>query len=396
MYWGHGFMPRIHSGNAGPVDRCLEPPKLDGSLLELPWTLVEATWASRRPPLLDHLRSYGTQLLVDTQSWRYREESTFGVQKFAKASYAPRAPFPELSEKEFENYVRRDLDAQANLGAGAYLVPGYVPRGRGDDSADLTLAAVDTALKTVGGDIKPMPLIGFIGVHTRDFDAAYRLLEKLPYSLEAVYVQFTPVTPTTDAPGKLVAIAEFLLACQERGLDVIGGRLGAIGQLLRGVGVSAVDAGLGAGETFNFANAVRPSTKPGGGPNRGPVGPRMYVNQIARSVNGRDWSRFASLPSIKGLMVCSLHCCRFRRFDEILKRAGEHSLHGRIKEARDLHALPPTVRAESVWNELLRTRSTIASINSALVEAGEVPISDKHVGNYIATMARLLRKPEAA
>jgi len=54
------------------------------------------------------------------------------------------------------------------------------------------------------------------------------------------------------------------------------------------------------------------------------------------------------------------------------------------------------VRAESVWNELLKIRSTIATVNSALTEAGEQPILDKHIANYISTMARLLRKPEAA
>jgi len=286
------------------------------------------------PPLLEHLRDYGTQIIVDTQSWRYREESTFSIQKFATAPYAPPTPFDDLSEKEFKEFVRRDLTAQAQLGAGAYLLPGYVPRQRGDESAHLALAAVDTALKTVG-DIKPMPLTGFIGVHTRDFDSAYRLLEKLPYALEAVYVQFTPVTPTSDALGKLVAIAEFLLACRERGFDVIGGRLGAIGQILRGVGISAVDAGLGMGETFNLASLTRARTQAGGGAARRPVGPRMYVFHIARSVFGHDWSKVVSLPNIKGLFVCTLPCCRFRRFDEILNRAGEHSLHGRIKEARD-------------------------------------------------------------
>ena len=396
MHWGHGFLPRIHAGNAAAVDRCLEPPMLDGSLLDLPWALVEAPWALRKPALLDHLRSYRTQLLVDTQAWRYREEDTFSVRKFADVPYAPKEPLSHLSEKEFDDFVRRDLDAQASLGADAYLLPGYIPRRKDDDAADLTLAGVDVALKAVGADLKPMPLIGFIGVHTRDFDSAYRLLEKLPYSLEAVYVQFTPVTPTSDAPNKLVSIAEFLLACRERGLDVIGGRLGALGQLLRGVGISAADAGLGAGETFNIGSAIRPPTKPGGGPNKGPVGPRMYVNQIARSIFGREWSRFAAIPNLKGLLVCSLQCCRFRRFEETLNRAGEHSLHGRIKEAKDLSALPPTVRAETVWNELLKTRSTIATLNGALVEAGQPTISDQHVANYIATMARLLRKPEAA
>ena len=35
-------LPRIHAGNASPIDRSLEPPKLDGSVLDLPWALVQA------------------------------------------------------------------------------------------------------------------------------------------------------------------------------------------------------------------------------------------------------------------------------------------------------------------------------------------------------------------
>lgn len=65
---GHGFVPRIHAGNYRPVDRSLEPPTLDGSHLDLPWAIVEAPWALKRPPLLEHLRHYGTQILVDTQA----------------------------------------------------------------------------------------------------------------------------------------------------------------------------------------------------------------------------------------------------------------------------------------------------------------------------------------
>lgn len=85
--------------------------------------------------------------------------------------------------------------------------------------------------------------------------------------------------------------------------------------------------------------------------NAGPVDRRLEPPKIARSVFGRDWSRFAALPNIKGLLVCTLPCCRFRRFDEILSREGEHSLYGRVTEASDLNALPATVRAESVWRD---------------------------------------------
>lgn len=87
------------------------------------------------------------------------------------------------------------------MGADAYIVPGSIPRRRGDDSHKLTMAAVQTALDFVGNGVKPKPLIGFAGVHTSDIDGAYCLLDELPYSLEALYVQMTPLSPMTDSPG---------------------------------------------------------------------------------------------------------------------------------------------------------------------------------------------------
>jgi len=200
----------------------------------------------------------------------------------------------------------------------------------------------------------------------------------------------------TDSPAKLVTLASFLLACQEEGFDVVGGRLGAIGQLLRAVGVSAVDAGLGSGETFDMSSLLRPSnTSPGPGGGL-PMGPRIYVHQILRSIFGRDWRRLSNLPSIRGQLTCTLHCCRSRRFDDTLKRATDHSLRWRTNEAAQLAALPATMQGQRVWDDLLRTRSMITAINTALTEAGDAPIPHRHIENHITTMARLLHKPEAS
>lgn len=396
MNWGHGFLPRIHAGNYRAVDRSLEPPTLDGSNLELPWAIVEAPWAAKTPPLLAHLREYGTQVLVDTQAWRYREAETFSVEKFRSMPTAPEGPIDGLTEQKFQDFVRRDLELQESVGADAYMVPGFIPRGRGDDTLKLISTAVQTSLDFVGNGVKPKPLIGFVGVHTGDLNGAYRLLSELPYSLEALYVQTTPTSPMSDSPSKLVNVAAFLIACSEKGFDVIGGRLGAIGQILRSVGISAVDAGLGAGETFNMSSIVRSSQKTSG-PGRGvPMGPRIYVPQLMRSVFGRDWQRFAQLPIVKGQLNCSLTCCRFRTFDDTLQRAAEHSLRWRTHEASRIASLPATMRAQSVWQELLRTRALFTSINTALREKGEEPLPHKAVENHIALLARLLRKPEAA
>ena len=139
------------------------------------------------------------------------------------------------------------------------------------------------------------------------------------------------------------------------------------------------------------------SSKKTSGPGQGvPMGPRMYVPQLMRSVFGRDWHRFAQLPIVKGQLGCSLPCCRFRTFDDTLKRAGEHSLRWRTHEASRLAGLPATMRAQTVSEELLKTRALFTSLNTALREKGEEPLSQKAVENHISLLARLLRKPEAA
>lgn len=396
MNWGHGFMPRIHAGNYHPVDRSLEPPTLDGSHLDLPWAIVEGPWALKDPPLLAHLRGYGTQVLVDTQAWRYGEAGTFSVPKCTEVPYAPPAPLAELPDDALKDFVRGDLSVQEQLGADAYIVPGSIPRRHDDGILKLTMTAVQTALDFVGNGVKPRPLIGFAGVHTADLDGAYRLLDELPYSLEAVHVQITPLSPMNDSPGKLVTIASLLLAYGAKGFDVIGGRLGAIGQMLRAVGVSAVDAGLGSGETFIMNSLLKSSSAHLGAGVGVPMGPRIYVPQILRSIFGRDWHRLSSVPSIRGQLTCILPCCRFRRFDDTLNRAAEHSLRWRTEEAAQLATLPTTMRGQRVWDDLLKTRATITAINTALTEAGNSPIPHKHIENHIATMARLLHKPEAA
>ncbi|HUP14756.1 MAG TPA: hypothetical protein VM848_01675 [Acidimicrobiia bacterium] len=55
----------------------------------------------------------------------------------------------------------------------------------------------------------------------------------------------------TDSVSKLIDVAQVMLRFEDAGVPVVAGHLGALGGVLRSLGVAAADAGLGSGETFD-------------------------------------------------------------------------------------------------------------------------------------------------
>ena len=144
--WELGFVPRVGQRNHKGVDVALGPAgqsSFDGPPLYLPWAVVDAPWVQGRPDLLAGMRSGGTRLIFDTGAFRYREQGGFAIPKYRDAPWAPAGPLHEGALGVLREYVRRDLRAQADLGADAYLIPGFIPRDRTDDVSVLTLAAVE-------------------------------------------------------------------------------------------------------------------------------------------------------------------------------------------------------------------------------------------------------------
>lgn len=395
MDLGHGFLPRLRRGNHHALDRAATNNlTLYGAQdVELPWVLVEGAWAVEDPPLLRQLGERGTKLLLDTEGWRYREPETFKSTKFSEAPYAPAEPLL-LGTRDLDEYVEADLRFQAARGASAYLIPGFIPRGARDDPTRMALRAINVA---EGATLPAKPMVAFVGVHTSNLDAGRSLLAQLPKFVSAVYVQFTPVNPMGDSVAKLVSLARLLSEYRSEGFEVIGGRLGAAGNLLRALGISATDAGLGDGETFDRGGKVRTGStgEKKSGPR--PSGGRIYVPEIGRSIWGVEWKRLTAIDSIRGYLVCNRPCCLFRATGETtLSRSREHSLHCRVEEAKRLHDLPGSMRADRAFDDLRAARSMLATFNSALREEGERPMKGEYADNLIAAMARVLGRPEAA
>ena len=159
MDFGHGFLPRIDKRNWTGVDRALGPPgRLPlGDGVELDWAIVDHAYARARPSMPEALVSHGVKTIVDSSAWRYREQPTFDVDAMATAPYAPASPLVE--RVDVRRFVEADLRSQCELGADAYLIPGFVPRDRNDDVSAMTLTAVETALAM--SDLDPRPFIAF-------------------------------------------------------------------------------------------------------------------------------------------------------------------------------------------------------------------------------------------
>lgn len=394
MDWGHGFIPRIHRGNHKAVDRAIAHPSIYAGPLELPWVVAEAPWVCADPPLMRQLRDRGVKVVVDTQAWRYREIETFKTDKYRAVPYAPPDPLQSISD--IEKYLPRDLAFQAAKGADVYLVPGFVPRSAGDDVTGLALHAARLAVR-VTERMPPKPIVAFVGVRTRSLDAGYRLLEALPAFVQGVYIQFTPVDPMRDPPAKIVAVTKLMLAFRAAGFDVVGGRLGAMGNIVRSLGVAAADAGLGDGEAFDRASKLRPGGGSARGSSQRPSGARIYLSQIGRSVSGGTWKDLMSVPGLPGYLLCRSACCLFRQTgDSTLGRAREHSLFARTEEAAQLAALPESMRAQRVLDELEGARALLGTFNGALAAHSLPVIPAEYVENLTAAMRRLLGKPAAA
>ena len=122
MDWGHGFIPRIDRRNWSAVDRALGPPgrlPVDGTLLDLPWTIVDLDYARYRPSVIGELHAHGAKIVLDGGGWRYRESATFSVAAFTKRPFAPTQPLDLSDRSGIVEYVQAELREQCALGADA-------------------------------------------------------------------------------------------------------------------------------------------------------------------------------------------------------------------------------------------------------------------------------------
>lgn len=393
--FGHGFIPRIGEENYKAVDRCVGPTDLFSSSLDLPWAIVDGAWAERKPELLGTLREHGTKLLIDTHGWRFRYDTALDVEKLRAASWVPTSPVSPVDRTTGAALVQTSLRAQAELEAGAYFLPGWLPTTPGEDLRPAYEQIVETASQLA--DVPPRPLVLFVGGHTKGLDQVVTLLEDLPHFISGIYLQMTPVGPMKDGPSKLETLTSIYRHAASLGFKVIAGHAGAVTPVLRALGVDAADAGLAIGEGFDQSSTKRRARlEAEGTQQRGGRRSRMYFGQIGRSLEAVDVERLLAVPGAAAeLRSCRLPCHRFSGH-HLLDQAREHSLWARVEEAQLVSSLPSSMRATSVYERLKGQRSVLATINGALEAAGEQPLDVKPVDNHLTWISRALAARSAA
>jgi len=387
MDLGHGFIPRLDARNYKAVERCLarDGPGMFHEGLDLPWAILEGPWAvDRGTSTLELCRDRGVSYLVDTQAWRYHDPRTFEVEKFATTPSAPPQPLSCSDPGALRDFVEADLSLQASLDATAFLLPGMVPRNRGDDISDTTLTLLDAARDVASGE--PRPCIAFLGAHTGAMEVAHRLVDDLPVWITGVYLQLTPVKPLHDSPSKIIDCLALMRHLVQRGFSVVGGRLAGLGLLAYAAGVHATDAGLGEGESFDY-NAKLKNHQPRGtdaAPPR-PLGGRMYVPQLGRSVSAAEWDRLMQVPALRGQLLCRLPCCAFGQpIQATPSRGREHSLHTRVAEANETPASGSSAALGHVVRILEQRHTAASAMTHSLEAAGLEPLPTAFINNHLA------------
>lgn len=391
MDLGHGFLPRIDKRNWTGVDKTLGPPgRLPlGDGVDLPWVIADHGYARKVPSMPKALRDHDVKMLLDSSAWRYREAATFSIEAMTSAPYAPPAPLAEVDDT-FRSFVEADLRSQCEVGADAYLIPGFVPRGKDDNVDGLILEAVDIAVGMT--DIDARPLVAFVGVHSERIERGLALMERLHRAVTAVYVQVTPFRPQSDTVSKLVRCGD-LYAEVGKEFVVIAGRAGGAGNFFRALGAHGADAGLAEGETFDYASRARPKKPSDSLAGKG-FGRRIYLPSIGLSVSGKQFNLMSATPGLQQFARCALPCCRFNPFDT--KRAVEHTLRARVTEASAQHLAPSSMAVTNLIDELNKRNSTLNTCNGVLAAMGEKTLSTKHVEHQAAALARRMARSSAA
>ena len=88
-------------------------------------------------------------------------------------------------------------------------------------------------------------------------------------------------------------------------------------------------------------------------------------------------------------------CHRFRS-GHLIEQARDHSLWARVQDAQLVDSLPPSTRLTSAYERLRAQRSTISTINGALVKANKEPLDIKPVDNHLAWISRTVSSRSAA
>lgn len=355
--------------------------------LRLSGAVVDATFAVRKPPILDLFTGRGVPFFVDPESLRFGSAAFMDVDRLSALPYAPEAPLDLLTGTEaVRGFVRGALELQAQAGAAAYIVPS-VPLENNGDALTLNRRLAYAARDIIGVDVERRPVIMTVAPATRTLSEpspVVRMLSDLP--LDEVHFQPLRFRPTALSLGSLERYLDYVLALKSIGGPVASGRVGAFGLVLLALGVDAFDSGLTTAEAFDLNNSIRSAAgrrkaKADGeetehrGRRR-----RFYISQLKTTVM-RPVMDVIDSRELRHRFTTSLPCCA-SGFGSHLEHAREHCLFARNEETSQLLGVAPRLRPTVLARQLEEARDTAAVLTRALERAGERPPSFAHLETW--------------
>lgn len=393
------FLPRVTTHDGRAIELALAEPSLFDPGLRLEGAVVEATFASKDPPLLKRLRDARTPFLVDPQTIRFVTETYLSIGGIADLPYAPAEPIsPDaLSDASRRELARGVLLFQQSVGSSAY-VPPAVPLTNEDGQRELNLQFLRDAADMNGSAVDRRPILAMIVPGRAALAQPAHFVNPLAdIPLEAIYVQPVRCHPVRDSVENLVRYTEFLLAVAALGVPVVAGRVGSFGLVLQALGIQFFDSGLGDAESFDLGQLNRPrsartSAKRGGGRNR-----RVYFEALKTTLTDKHARSILDDPGLRSRFVCNLACCRFKGFEGLADRRREHYLHVRMAEVSRLRAeSTASLRTHRVHDQLREARDHAAVVRRVLGEHGIDAPSFAHLDRWIGCLARVAGVTTAA
>jgi hypothetical protein len=391
---GTTYFPRVTTYDGKAIEQALAGPSLVDPGVRLEGAVVEATFASREPPLVGRLRSASVPYLIDPQTLRFSNGAFLAVDQLMKLPYAPSTALtPEAMGRDGQKrFTAEGLGFQQTHSAANYLAPA-VPLFDGRNWNDLNLALLERAVEINGVEVDHRPLVAMLAPGRRALGNVREAVEPLAdLPIVAAYVQPLRLHPTRDGVEKLAQYWSFLAAVQEVGISVIAGRVGPFGLVLQALGLEAFDSGLGEAENFDLAQLNRTARRPrdssrrGGGRSR-----RVYLEGLKTTMLYRHVQPLlAEGNPLRPQLVCSLPCCRWKGFEDLSGRRRQHYLYVRATEVEQVRQLPTSnARLQAVHQQLLAARSH-ASTAARVLRSAQIDVpSFEHVDRWLGLISRV-------
>lgn len=390
---GLSWLPRVGRSDGRAIEDALGDATLFEERVPLGGAVLEAAYAATDPPVARRLRSEHVPLVLDLHSLRFAGDGFLAVERIANLSYAPNAPLApaDITETAARGLAASTARFSQEAFAATYTVPGLPLRDKQLDAWITANRRLTEAACSLNGvtELERKPVIALVAPGRKAMASPELVLDWLvDLPVAAVYLQPLNFQPARESAEKLAAYIAYIQACQEVGIPVMCGRLGAFGLVVQAlIGASAFDSGLGDAEGFTFSSQQSQPRRGKEGASDGGGNRRIYFEPLKTTLEGKHALPLLEQPSVRSRLTCKLGCCRFRGFEDLAARRRPHYLRTRVAEVQALASRPEPLRVTAMAEELTTAREHARVVRRALLAAQVSPPSFEHLDRWLGLLA---------